>query len=76
MSKKLTTSEFIEKAISVHGLKYDYSELVYMKANIKVCIICKVHGEFWQTPNNHLRGQNCGKCNGLHKSTEDIKKTI
>ena len=33
------------------------------KVNEKICIICPIHGEFWQTPANHLRGQGCPKCN-------------
>lgn len=27
-----------------------------------MCIICKEHGEFWQTPSNHLAGHGCQKC--------------
>jgi hypothetical protein len=34
------TEKFIEKAINIHGNKYDYST--------KVIIICKIHGEFLQ----------------------------
>ncbi len=62
MCKKLTTNEFIEKAKQVHGDKYDYSKVEYKGANDKVCIICPEHGEFWQTPSNHVRGQHCPKC--------------
>ena len=29
---------------------------------IHVCIICPIHGEFWQTPNNHLFGAGCPTC--------------
>ena len=68
---KLTTEEFIEKAKSVHGNKYDYSKVNYVNALTKVCIVCPTHGEFWQTPNNHLLGQGCAKCNGnVTKTTE------
>lgn len=47
MSKKLTTEEFIEKARKIHGNKYDYSKVVYVNSQTKVCIICPIHGEFW-----------------------------
>ena len=60
--KQLTTNEFIEKALKIHGSKYDYSKTVYEKSNEKVCIICPEHGEFWQTPSNHLAGKGCTKC--------------
>ena len=53
MSRKLTTKEFIEKAISVHGTKYDYSKVIYINAITKVEIICPVHGSFWKKPNDH-----------------------
>lgn len=62
MGKKLTTDEFIEKAIKVHGNKYDYSKVEYKTWNEKVCIICPIHGEFWQTPNDHLHGNGCSMC--------------
>jgi hypothetical protein len=60
--KKLTTEEFIEKAKKVHGNKYDYSKVDYVNSHAKICIICPKHGEFWQTPNQHLNGYGCTKC--------------
>lgn len=60
--KKYNNNEFIEKAKKVHGNKYNYSKVEYINSQTKVCIICPEHGEFWQTPANHLQGQNCPKC--------------
>lgn len=60
--KKPSTQEFIEKAKKIHGNKYDYSKVTYVNNRTKVCIICQIHGEFWQTPKNHLHGQGCNKC--------------
>lgn len=62
--KKGNTEEFIMKAIEVHGNKYDYSKVKYVNNYTKVCIICPIHGEFWQTPANHLHGRGCPKCKG------------
>ena len=59
---KLTTEEFIKRAREVHGDKYDYSKVEYEDNKTKVCIICKGHGEFWQTPYSHLNGHGCSKC--------------
>ena len=53
---------FIEKAIKVHGDKYDYSKVEYIDYLTPVCIICPKHGEFWQKPNTHLGGSGCPKC--------------
>jgi hypothetical protein len=54
----------IKKAMIVHNDRYDYSRFNYTKSNIKGIISCPPHGEFLQTPNNHLLGQECPKCNG------------
>ena len=58
----LKTIAFIERAKLVHGDKYDYSKVEYINSKTKVCIICPEHGEFWQTPHNHVNGQGCPKC--------------
>ena len=74
--KRLTTDEFIRRAKDIHGNKYDYSKSVYINAVTKVCIICPEHGEFWQLPNNHLKGCGCPKCsnNDRISSNEYINK--
>lgn len=61
-TKRKTLEEFIADAIKKHGDKYDYSKVNYVNTSTKVCIICKEHGEFWQTPNNHLFGAGCPTC--------------
>lgn len=58
----LTKDEFIEKAKSIHGDKYDYSKINYKNTETRVCIICPKHGEFWQTPHSHLNGRGCKEC--------------
>lgn len=75
-TKKLTTDEFIEKARKIHGNKYDYSKVEYINNYTKVCIICPEHGEFWQTPKDHLNGKGCIKCSNNVKYTKEnfIKK--
>lgn len=67
MPQRLTTEEFIQRAREVHGDKYDYSKVEYKNSSTKICIICKTHGEFWQTPNSHLRGNGCPDCYGNKK---------
>lgn len=56
---------FIDKSTKIHNNKYDYSKVIFVKSNIKVCIICPEHGEFWQTPKDHLTGRGCLKCGRL-----------
>lgn len=53
---------FIERANIIHQYFYNYDEVNYIKANIKVDIICNSHGLFKQTPHDHLDGHGCPKC--------------
>jgi hypothetical protein len=57
-----TIEDFIKKAVKTHGNTYDYSKVEYIKSTMLVKIICKKHGEFLQTPANHITGNNCSKC--------------
>ena len=75
MFKKLTLEEFIQKAKNVHKDKFDYSSVIYKTARDYVTIICPVHGEFEQTPNNHLRGRGCNECR-FEKSTSEAENKI
>lgn len=70
LSKQITREQFLERAIKKHGDKYDYSKVNYIDSQTKVCIICPIHGEFWQTPNNHLRGRGCSQCSSSHLENE------
>ena len=63
---QLTTDKFIKKAKTIHGNKYDYSKVKYVNNHTKVCIICPIHGEFWQTPMKHLIGRGCPKCGSIY----------
>ena len=63
MSSKITTEDFIQKSSKIHPpQKYDYSKVHYTNNRNKVCIICLTHGEFLQSPFNHLMGKGCPDC--------------
>ena len=69
---KTPVEEFIKRANEVHNGKYDYSKVEYVNNRTKVCIICKEHGEFWQTPDKHiLRKHGCPICGGSAKRTTE-----
>lgn len=59
---RYTINDFIQKAQVIHGNKYDYSKAIYINAKTKICIICPIHGEFWQTPDSHLSSAGCPVC--------------
>lgn len=54
--------EFSQRAIEIHGNKYDYSKTVYSNNSCKVEIFCKKHGPFYIRPNSHLNGSGCKAC--------------
>jgi len=56
------TRKYIERATSIHGDTYDYSNTVYVRARTKVNIICRIHGKFQQGTARHLDGSGCSKC--------------
>jgi len=72
--KKYTTEEFIEKAIVVHGKKYNYSKVNYIGYKIKVTIICNKHGPFLQNPSEHWDGCGCPLC--VNKTESKLYETL
>lgn len=73
----MTTQEFVEKAILVHGNKYDYSCTEYTVSREKVIIICPAHGKFLQLPTSHLQGNGCPKCARIwtNEHRENLQKS-
>jgi Zn finger protein HypA/HybF involved in hydrogenase expression len=66
-----TLENFIKDAIKVHGKKFDYSKSVYINtSDKKICIVCPLHGDFWQLPMYHLRGIGCPRCSASHGEME------
>jgi ssDNA-binding Zn-finger/Zn-ribbon topoisomerase 1 len=63
-SKAMSLQDFVDKANILHNNKYDYSKIEkYTNAHTSIIIVCKKHGEFLQTPNNHLYAKNgCPSC--------------
>lgn len=61
-------SKYIEKLIELRGHEYDYSKAVYCGCKSKITIICKLHGEFQQRYDQHIKGSNCQKCANKSRS--------
>lgn len=60
MGKRLTTEEFIKRAITIHGDRYDYSKTQYNGYHNKLLIKCTQCGiDFLQTAADHLSGEGC-----------------
>lgn len=74
--RRLTTDTFVERSSLIHGNKYDYSNSIYIKKRDKVKIGCPIHGNFMQSPTDHLAGSGCSDCGKLLTSwsRSDYKK--
>lgn len=72
--RKLNSAEFIGKAIKIHGDRYDYSLVEYKDTHSKVTIKCLIHGIFYQSPANHIRGNGCPRCIGKKETIIDFFK--
>jgi hypothetical protein len=68
---RLPLDSFIAKSQQSHGNKYDYSKVEYKNCSTKVCIVCYEHGDFWQTPGNHMNGHGCDECGGTATLTTE-----
>src|ERR1017187_10449869 len=64
MCRVTDTKTFIEKALLIHtGNTVDnYVKVDYFNSTTKVCIICHIHEEYFQTPHDHLSRYGCKKC--------------
>jgi len=61
---RLTNEQFLQRAREKHNNRYEYPDK-YLGMKTKIRITCKVHGDFYQTPDNHLKKrhpQGCKKC--------------
>jgi Zn finger protein HypA/HybF involved in hydrogenase expression len=68
---RISKSEFINRSSDLHGNLYDYSNVDYINHSTKVIIKCKNHGEFSQTPNNHLiHKKGCPNCSKIISKME------
>lgn len=75
---QLTTEQFVKRARSIHGDKYDYSETAYISLYKKVNIKCERHGIFSQLAGNHINPKikaGCPYCAGkkIYKGENDLQ---
>jgi len=76
MSQRTKLPDFIENSNSIHNNKYDYSQVDYQGALVKIKIACPIHDIFEQRPSDHLKGHGCDKCykDSLKVTKEDFIK--
>lgn len=62
MARKLTNTEFISRALKVHGDRYDYTKTLYLGTGMPVGVVCPAHGLFYTRASQHLKGVLCQMC--------------
>jgi len=61
--KKLSQEEFIKRSNIIHNNFYSYLNAIYTGIFDKLIITCPIHGDFEQTPANHINHkQGCPNC--------------
>ena len=74
--KRRTYQEFIDAANLLYSSKFDYSKTIYKNSYTKVTITCPIHGDFEQTPLQHLRGNGCVRCSAEKEKDVIIKQFL
>ena len=69
-----STKGLVISGKAVHGDRYDYSKTIYNSSREKSIFICKIHGEFYQTPEAHLNTSGCRSC-AIRKVNDGLKIT-
>ena len=74
--KGRTQEDIVQEFKKMHGEKYNYSKVNYERIDKKVCIICPIHGEFWQEPRLHIKGCGCKYCAGKEMNTYEFIRRV
>jgi len=72
-ANKMPTAEFITKSMGIHGNKYNYDKVAHINHHTPVILICPKHGEWYQTPMDHLAGCGCPACGNIKKGISKSK---
>ena len=66
---------FVSRAREIHGERYEYDMGSLVNSKTPMRMICKIHGEFFRTPCDHLANQGCIIC-GRERTTQYSNKRI
>lgn len=62
MPSRSTKEHALRRFERVHGDRYDYHLVEYVNSGTYVKVICREHGVFETTPDNHYKGNGCPEC--------------
>jgi hypothetical protein len=72
MKKIKTLDDYIDKFMSLHGDKYDYSNVIWEGGSKLIKLKCDKHGVFNIYPYDHVNGRGCPKCSNSNYSKISI----
>lgn len=79
-TQSLGLTGFLARAKAVHGDLYGYEQVAYTSMHEKVTIRCRKHGEFQQTPAQHISRRNgcpeCGKISSIKSRTRTHEQFV
>lgn len=67
--RRTETSEMLARFKAVHGDRYLYNKFEYKGGKQKSIITCQIHGDFHQSPAEHLNYGGCQRCSKRHRWT-------
>lgn len=70
----LPNEVFIEKAINVHGDRYEYTLTNYTGMRNPITATCKIHGEFTLRAQDHLSGSGCQYCGNINSTANYLNE--
>ena len=62
MKNRKSIKDFVIEARNKHNNFYTYNKAEYINNKIPLIITCPIHGDFSQSPDNHLQGKGCPEC--------------
>jgi len=72
-TRMFTTEEFIIKAQQCQvDYNIDYTNFIYRGWKIEHEFICKLHGSFYKTPENHIKGAGCPACGVMSRKDSRV----
>lgn len=63
ISRRLGNDKFKLKGGALYNNYYIYDKVNYINCSTYIIITCPLHGDFEETPNGHLSGRACSRCN-------------
>jgi hypothetical protein len=76
LSKDVTNTQVVNRfktleadLLTIHNHKYSYNNAIYAGMRTKLLITCPEHGDFEQSPTDHIKGRGCMKCSSTSPGT-------